>query len=168
MKIHSGWIAAALLLSVVLACNLSKNGNNSNNSNNSNSNKNKNENTSKAPTTNRPANAEVYVERIYMASDSNGDPGDETSSYEPADHKVHCLIELNKAKKGTQIRFVWKAIDVEGEKNKEIKTTEYSTNSFENKVHGHLTLPYDWPKGSYRVEVYINGNLDKTIDYTIG
>jgi len=36
---------------------------NSNNSNNSNSNKNKNENTSKAPTTNRPANAEVYVER---------------------------------------------------------------------------------------------------------
>jgi hypothetical protein len=29
-------------------------------------------------------------------------------------------------------------------------------------------LPYDWPKGSYRVEVYINGNLDKTVDYTIG
>jgi len=34
-------------------------------------------------------------------------------------------------------------------------------------VHGHLQLPSDWPKGTYRVEVYINGNLDKTIDYTI-
>ena len=76
--------------------------------------------------------------------------------------------KLNKAKKGTEIRFVWKAVDVEGEKNKDIKTTDYTTNSFENKVHGHLQLPYDWPKGSYRVEVYINGNLDKTIDYTIG
>jgi hypothetical protein len=167
MKIHSGWIAGALLLSVVLACNLSKNGNNSNNSNNSN-NKNKNENTSKAPSTNRPANAEVYVDRVYMAKDNDGQPGDETSSYEPGDHKVHCLIDLNKAKKGTEIRFVWKAVDVEGGKNGEIKSTDYTTNSFENKVHGHLQLPYDWPKGTYRVEVYINGNLDKTIDYTIG
>ena len=169
MKLHSGWIAGVLLLSVIFACDLSnKNGNNSNNSNNSNSNKNKNENTSTGPTTNRPANAEVYVDQIYMARDNDGEPGDKTSSYEPTDHTVHCLIDLNKAKKGTEIRFVWKAVDVEGEKNKEIKTTDYTTNSFENKVHGHLKLPYDWPKGTYRVEVYINGNLDKTIDYTIG
>jgi hypothetical protein len=34
-------------------------------------------------------------------------------------------------------------------------------------VHGHLTLPYDWPKGTYEVDVYINGALDKTIKYTI-
>ena len=167
MKIHSGWIAGAMLLCVVLACNLSKNGNNSNNSNN-NSNKNQNENTAKAPTPNRPANADVYVNRVYMAKDNDGDPGSETTSYEPTEHKVHCLIELNKAKKGTQIRFVWKAVEVEGEKDKEIKTTDYTTNSFENKVHGHLQLPYDWPKGTYRVEVYINGSLDKTIDYTVG
>ena len=169
MKLHSGWIAGVLLLSVIFACDLSnKNGNNSNNSNNSNSNKNKNENTSSAPATNRPANAEVYVDRIYMAKDNDGEPGDMTIFYAPSDHKVHCLIELNKAKKGTEIRFVWKAVDVEGEKNKEIKTTDYTTNSFENKVHGHLQLPYDWPKGTYRVEVYVNGNLDKTIDYNIG
>ncbi len=167
MKLHSGWIAGVLLLSVIFACDLSnKNGNNSNNSNNSNSNKNKN-NTSKEPSTNRPADAEVYVNRIYMAKDNDGEPGDETVLYDPTDHKVHCLIDLNKAKKGTQIKFVWKALDVQGEKDKEIKTTEYTTNSFENKVHGHLQLPYDWPKGTYRVEVYINGYLDKTIDYTI-
>ena len=81
---------------------------------------------------------------------------------------MHCIIELNKAKKGTEIRYVWKIMDADGEKDKEIKTTDYTTNSFENKVHGHLQLPSDWPKGTYRVEVYINGNLDKTIDYTIG
>jgi hypothetical protein len=166
MNLHSGWIAGVLLLSVIFACDLSnKNGNNSNNSNNSNSNKNKN--TSSAPTPNRPADAEVYIERIYMAKDNDGEPGEETSSYEPGDHKVHCLIDLNKAKKGTQIRFVWMIADVEGEKNKQIQATDYTTNSFENKVHGHLKLPYDWPKGTYRVEVTINGNLDKTIDYTI-
>jgi hypothetical protein len=168
MKLHSGWIAGAMLFCIIFACDLSnKNSNNSNNSN-SNSNKNRNENVSSAPATNRPANADVYVEKIYMAKDNDGEPGDETSSYEPSDHKVHCLIDLNKAKKGTKVRFVWKAVDVEGEKNKEIKSTDYTTNSFENKVHGHLQLPYDWPKGTYRVEVYINDNLDKTIDYTVG
>jgi hypothetical protein len=165
MKLHSGWIAAGLLLFVVLACNLSKNGNNSNNSNNSN--RNSNENTSQAPTPNRPANADVYVKRIYMARDNAGEPGDETSSYDPSDHTVHCIIELNKAKKGTRVRYVWMAVDVEGEKDKEIKTTDYTTNSFENKVHGHLQLQSAWPKGTYRVDVYINGNLDKTVDYTV-
>ena len=162
MKIHSGWLAAGLLLFALLACNLS---NNSNNANNSNKNSNENKAAKSQPT--RPANADVYVNRVYMAKDKNGQPGDETTSYEPTDHTVHCIIELNKAKKGTEVRYVWKIWDVEGEKDKEIKTTDYTTNSFENKVHGHLQLPSDWPKGTYRVEVYINGNLDKTIDYTI-
>ncbi|HXI75201.1 MAG TPA: hypothetical protein VNG94_06410 [Pyrinomonadaceae bacterium] len=162
MKIHSGWLAAGLLLFALLACNLSKNSNNANNSN-----KNSNENKAAKSQPTRPANADVYVNRVYMAKDKNGQPGDETTSYEPTDLTVHCIIELNKAKKGTEVRYVWKIWDVEGEKDKEIKTTDYTTNSFENKVHGHLQLPSDWPKGTYRVEVYINGNLDKTIDYTI-
>jgi len=165
MELHSGWVAAVLLGLVLFSCNLG-NVNNSNNSNNSNRNSNQNR-ASKAPTPNRPANADVYVNRIYMAKDNNGDAGEETDSYEPGDHTVHCIIELNKAKKGTQVRYVWMAADVEGEKEKEIKTTDYTTNSFENKVHGHLQLPRDWPKGSYRVDVYINGNLDKTVNYTV-
>jgi uncharacterized protein (TIGR03067 family) len=77
------------------------------------------------------------------------------------------VIELNKAKKGTKVRFIWKALDVAGSRNEEIKTIDYTTNSFENKVRGHLTLPRDWPIGKYRVEVYINESLDKTIDYTM-
>src|SRR5262245_12671602 len=112
MKLHSGWIAGVLLLSVIFACDLSNKNGNANNSNNKN--KNRNENSSKAPAPNRPADAEVFVERIYMARDDNDKPGEETSSFEPDDHKVHCLIDLNKAKKGTQIKFVWKALDVEG------------------------------------------------------
>ena len=163
MKRHSGWLAAGLLLFAVLACNLSLS-KNSNNSNNSNSNTNKNTN---SPTTNRPANADVYVDQISMAKDDNGKPGETTLVFEPGDRTIHCVAELNKAKKGTQVRFVWKAVDVAGSKNEEIKTIDYTTKSFENKIRGHLTLPYDWPKGTYEVDVYINGALDKTIKYTI-
>jgi Cu/Ag efflux protein CusF len=161
MKRHSGWLAAGLLLFAVLACTASKNGNN-NNSNNSNSN-NKNSST---PIT-RPANADVYLDKITMAKDTNGEPGETTSTFDAGDRTIHCIAELNKAKAGTKVKFVWKAVDVAGSKNEEIKTIDYTTKSFENKVHGHLTLPYDWPKGKYEVDVYINGALDKNIAYTI-
>ena len=164
MKRHSGWLAAGLLMFTVLACNLSKNSNN-NNSNNSNSNSNKK--SSNTATTNRPANADVYVDKLSMAKDDNGKPGETTTTFAPGDRTIHCIADLNKAKAGTEVKFVWKAVDVAGSKNEEIKTIDYTTKSFENKVHGHLTLSYDWPKGTYEVDVYMNGALDKTITYTI-
>jgi hypothetical protein len=157
MKIHPGWAATALLIFVVLGCNLSKNSNNSNNSN-----KTANENKA-TPQPTRRADADVFVEKIYMAKDDDGKPGDETDSFAPGDRTIHCVIELNKAKKGTKVRFMWKAVTL----NEDIKTIDYTTNSFENKVRGHLTFPKDWPTGKYRVEVYINDGLDKTVDYTI-
>lgn len=163
MKRHPAYLAAGLLLFAVLACNLSKNSNNSNNSN-KNSNSNENKAAKEQPSRNNP---DIYVDRIFMAKDDNGKPGDETTTFSPAEHTVHCIADLNKAKKGTEVRFIWKMIDVAGSKDKEIKKTDYTTNSFENKVHGYLTLPYDWPKGTYGVEVYINGELDKSIEYTI-
>jgi len=160
MKIHPGWLATALLIFVILGCNLSKNSNNSNNSN-------KNSNVNKAtPMPTRNPNAEVFVTRIYMAKDANGKPGTETTSFLTSDRTVHCVIELNKAKRGTKVRFIWKAVDVQGA-NPDSKTIDYTTNSFENKVRGHLTYTKDWPAGKYRVEVYINDGPDKTIDYTI-
>jgi len=161
MKHHSGWLAAGLLIFAVLACNTSKNGNNSNNSN---SNSNKNSNTS---TTNRPANAEVYVDTISMAKDKDGEPGNTTTTFEPGDRTIHCVIDLNKAKAGTEIKFVWKAFDDSGSNSGKITTVDYTTKSFENKVHAHLTKPADWPTGTYGVDVFINGALDKSIKYTI-
>ena len=164
MKRHSGWLAAGLLLFAVLACNLGKN---KNNSNNSNSNSNANNRNSNTVQTNRPANAEVYVDTLSMAKDDDGKPGASTTTFAPSDSKIHCVINLNKAKGGTKIKTVWVAADVEGTKNQQLKTLDYTTNSFEKKITGYLTWNGEWPKGQYRLEVYINGALDKTIDYTI-
>lgn len=164
MKRHPAWLAAGLLLAVVLACNLSKNSNNRN----SNENENRNNNRASAgPTPNRPANAEVYVDSIDMAKDKDGDPGDKTTTFEPGDRTIHCVITLNKAKGGTKIKFDWYAVDVAELGNSEIRSIDYTTRSFENKIHAHLTLQRDWPKGTYRVDVYINGNLDKQINFTV-
>jgi hypothetical protein len=166
MKRHPGWLAAGLLLFAVLACNMSKNHNYNSNNSNSNSNSNSNKRTT-APTVNRPADAEVYVDRIRMAKDDNGDPGASATTFNASDHTIHCVADLNKAKGGTTMKFVWTAVDVANGQNGEIRAIDYTTRSFENKIHAHLTAPKDWPKGSYRVEVYVNGALDKVIDFTV-
>jgi hypothetical protein len=164
MKHHSGWLAVGLLIFAVLACNTSKNGNN-NNSNNSNSNSNKN---SSSSTTNRPANADVYIEKIRMAKDTDGKPEDTaTTTFAPGDFTIHCVINLNKAKKGTAVKFSWKASNDSGTASSEFQSIDYTTNSFENIVHAHLTRTTDWPKGKYEVAVEINGAADKTIQFTI-
>jgi len=166
MKRHPAWLAVGLLLAVVLACSLSKNSNNRNANENDNRNRNTNR-AANAPVPNRPANADVYVDQINMAKDINGDPGEDTTVFAPGDRTIHCVIMLNKAKGGTKVKFDWMAVDVAELGNSEIKSIDYTTRPFENKIHAHLTLQRDWPKGSYRVDVNVNGNLDKQIDFTV-
>ncbi|HVS82755.1 MAG TPA: hypothetical protein VHE60_13575 [Pyrinomonadaceae bacterium] len=160
MKRHPVRLATGLLLFAVLACNLGKNANNSN----SNSNGNKSSNIS---TNARRANADVYVETANVAKDDNGDAGESTTTFAPSDRTVHCVVTLNKAKGNTKVKVVWVAVDTEGAKNEELDSLEYSTKLYGERVDGHLTWPRDWPRGMYRVEVYINGALDKTITYTV-
>jgi hypothetical protein len=153
MKRYSASVAFGLLIFVVLACNLSKNKNG-----NSNVNVNVNSGTS------RPANAEIYTDEVYAAKSEDGSA---TSTFSPSDRTVHVVINLNKAKAGTDVKVVWFADEVEGANNKELKTLEYTTKAFDKKIPGYLRWSQDWPKGRYKVEVYINGNLDRTIYYDV-
>jgi hypothetical protein len=151
MKHHPAWLAAGLLLFAVLACNLSKNRNSSSNNSNSNA----------------PARADVYVDQIQMAKDDHGAAGDSTTTFDPSERKVHFIVTLNKAKAGTRMRAVCVAADVEGVRNKELKSVDYVTNSDDTKIKGYFTSPGRWLRGQYRVEVYVNGALDKTQNFNI-
>lgn len=152
MKHHPAWLAAGLLIFAVLACNLSKNNNNGSNANGN---------------SNRPASADVYVEQLHMAKDDNGEPGASTTSFSPSERKVHVVITLNKQKAGTLVRVVWVAANAGGLKNKQLKTLDYTTKAADKEIPGYLLWREDWPRGEYKVEVYLNGVLDKTVNYTV-
>jgi len=155
MKHHPAWLAAGLLVFIVLACSVGKN-------KNANTNTNSNSGPEVADT-----GSGVAIKEIHMARDDGGKPGDRTNTFEPGDRTIHCVTTLKQAKSGTDMRFSWWIVDADGTTNKKIKDIEYSTSALENIIHGHLTLPQDWPKGKYKVQVYVNGDLDKTANYTV-
>jgi hypothetical protein len=150
MKHNSAWLAAGLLLFAVLACSLGNKNSNSNNANTEN------------------VVSGSAIKEIYMAKDDgSGQAGDHTSTFSPGDRTIHCVATLKEAKAGTEMKFSWWIVDADGTQNKKIKDIDYTTKTLENIIHGHLSLPQDWPKGKYKVEVYVNGNLDKTVNYTV-
>ncbi len=160
MKHHPAWLAAGLLVFVVLACNLGRRAGNENNANSN---------------TNRPVVAETedagpgnHIDKVHMAKDNGrGGPGDETASFTPGDRTIHCVVKLKKASRGTAMKFSWWIVDADGSQNQKIKDIDYTTRTLENVVHGHLSLPQDWPAGKYKVQVFVNGDLDRSINYTI-
>jgi hypothetical protein len=141
MKHNPAWLAAGLLIFVVLACNFSA-GTNSNSG---------------------------PVTKMTMAKDNGkGDAGDETNTFSPGDHKVHCLVTLKDPKEGTKVTFVWWIVDAGGTKNEKLKELDYTTESDDVKVvHGNLSSTRDWPSGKYKVDAQINGNTEKTASFTI-
>ena len=102
-----------------------------------------------------------------MAKNNNGRPGDPTLSFMPSDRTIFCVMTLSVAKAGTKVRFVWKTVEIDGSRNEEIKTVDYVTKPLEDKVQGNLTLPRDWPVGTYKVDIYINGTFAKTVNYRV-
>jgi len=113
---------------------------------------------------------DIYVTEMHMAMDDGrglGQPGDETSTFTPSDRTIHCIATLNKAKTGTKLKFAWRIVDVYGHKDEKIFEFDYTTKPSEKVVGGHVTYSVDWPKGRYKCEVYVEGNLDKTVEFTV-
>src|SRR5215813_7431356 len=119
------------------------------------------------PSNSNTGNTEIAIQRIYMAKNNNGKPGEPALGFIPSDRTIFCVIEFNIAKPGTQIRFVWKTGEIEGSRNEEIKTVDYTTKPLEDRVQGNLTLPRDWPTGTYKVDIYINGTFARTVNYRV-
>ena len=137
MKQHSAWLAAGLLALTVLACNYS-------------------------------ASVGYKTAYLNMAKDNGNEmPGDETKTFSPTDHVIHCVGKLNDAKEGTKVTFSWWAVDAGDSKNEKIKDLDYTTKGEENIIHSHLSLPRDWPKGKYKCALTVNGVSDRSVEYTV-
>ena len=101
--------------------------------------------------------------------DGSGKMSDEVvTSYTQADKKLHCSISWENSKPATRIKFIYIAVDAGDAKNETIKEISLVTeNEEQNTARGTITLTNPLPKGSYKVDIYFNDKLERSVPFKI-
>ena len=98
------------------------------------------------------------------------EPVDPTSTFPVNQPVIHLVANVANAPEGTKVKSVWTAVDVGdvAPANTKIAETEIVLNSDGN-AHFTLSIPTSgaWPAGKYKVDVYLNDKLDRTLEYTV-
>jgi hypothetical protein len=103
------------------------------------------------------------ISSATLARDPDGQQA--TTVFAPQD-TFYLIVELANAPDDTTVRAVWTAIEAEGvDPNFFIDEAELTS--------GSATLTFDlannqpWPPGRYKVDLYLNGELEQTLEFTV-
>ncbi len=103
------------------------------------------------------------IKQAFMARDPDGQQ--QTTVFSPQD-TFYCIVTLANAPEDTKVKAVWTAVQVEGaDPNTYLQETELTTGS------GTLTFQLSnsnlWPAGTYKVDIYLNDELDRTLEFQV-
>lgn len=103
---------------------------------------------------------------VVLAKDENAEPTTKFSSDLP---KVRAYWKGKYLEAGDKVGVLWLAEEV-GVAPKDSEITRASTTAYKEDDDGVFALarpPEGWPLGKYRCEIYLNGKLADSIDFTI-
>lgn len=89
------------------------------------------------------------------------------TTFTPQDNPLHCVVSLVRASQGTRVKMTWTAVTAGGQQNYKLLDREVELNGKQSTVDAYIQLPDPWPTGSYKVDVYLDGRLDRTLNFTI-
>ncbi len=104
------------------------------------------------------------IKEAKMARDNDG--AQPTTTFAPADTTFYCNVDLANAPDDTKIKAVWTAVQVDGaDPNTLIDQSEITSGS--GALHFKLANKGDWPMGKYKVDLYLNDKLDRSVDFQV-
>lgn len=108
------------------------------------------------------------IEDVYLAKDDGeGKPGDVVSTFGISDIPIHCIVQLDTVKI-TTVKMHLVAVSVPGVRPEaKVVTTSYTTKGNENQVNFTGRPDKVWTPGKYRVDIFLDGKLAKSHDFTI-
>lgn len=103
------------------------------------------------------------IQDAYMARD---EAGQDATTVFAQDDVFFCVVTLSNAPDDTTVKAAWYAVNVE---NTDPNTLidEVETTSGDAVLPFSLTNNGLWPVGTYKVELYLNGTLDQTLDFEV-
>ena len=116
--------------------------------------------------------SEVTIEKTVLAREVE-DKFEPVKSFKP-DDTFAVLVFLNEAVIGTQLKAIWTIVDAGGMENKKIleKNVEITPEAIKgveepNRINFSLSHDDPYPAGDYKVDIYLNGELAKTVEFRI-
>ena len=97
---------------------------------------------------------------------SNTSGGTGATTFSPSDRTIYAAVQLSRIETGLTAKVTWTAVDTSAGQNIEIATKEF-TSVVANVISAQVELPQDWPTGKYKLDVFLNGTLAKTAEFTI-
>jgi hypothetical protein len=104
------------------------------------------------------------ISSAKMAADSEGTQ--ETTVFTP-DQTFYCIVELANAPADTKLKAVWTAVEAEGEQPNLLIDQAEITAEEGNVFTFDLTNNGLWPVGKYKVDLYLNDKLDRTLEFQV-
>lgn len=104
------------------------------------------------------------IRSAKLSANESGSP--ETTVFRPDDFTVYCIVDLANAPSDTVVKSVWTAVDVEGVDANTL-IDEVSLTSGDARVTFNLTNNQPWPLGKYKVDLYLNGKFNRTLEYQV-
>jgi hypothetical protein len=103
------------------------------------------------------------ISQAQMARDEEGN--DPTTVFNQ-DDVFYAVIQLENAPDDTALKAVWAAVDADDtEPNFMIDEVEITAGS--GSVNFNLTNDKLWPVGDYKVDIYLNDELDRTLEFEV-
>jgi hypothetical protein len=112
------------------------------------------------------------VTNVVLAQDVKADtldPVGVTDGYSSDQPEFHAVIGVSDAPAGTVIKAVWTALDV-GSAAPQNTTIDQAEKQAQGTQSVHFAVSPDfgrWPPGSYKLEIYLNGQLDRTLNFQV-
>lgn len=100
----------------------------------------------------------------WMATDEEGT--NRTNAF-GQDAVFYAMVDLKNAPDDTKLKAVWSVVDAE-ETDPNLLLNETEITSGDALVHFQLeNTDYLWPKGQYKVDIYLNDTLDQTLTFEV-
>jgi hypothetical protein len=108
------------------------------------------------------------VEDVYLArDDGEGKAGEVTSVFTPNDIPIHCIVVLAKPDPAA-VRMNFVAVKVNGVKpESRVVSASYATTQGQDRVFFTGKPQGKWTAGSYRIDVFVNDKLERSLDFEV-
>ncbi len=109
----------------------------------------------------------VVTDTHLYRDNGSGEPGEEVDFFSPGDRVMHFEVNTDGLPNGEITKWVFTAVETSDADNYEVASVETGEIKDADQLTANLTLPNDWPTGTYTAEVFVGDELIYTIEYEV-